>query len=123
MASSSTPWMKRPKAQSFLLLALFAFFIAHFVLLSPSGLEEDFNGVRVIHPRDLLNFLKNEPEVIAKNIPTNIAPSYSIRGMRFFASVENRPNWKMISRKSNLYQAQELVHARDAELEIGRAHV
>jgi lipopolysaccharide transport protein LptA len=116
--ASPNSWMKKTQLQSLLLLALFAFFIAHFVLLSPAGLEEDFNGVRVIHPRDLLNFLKNESEVIARNIPTDVPPSYSIRDMRFFASVENRPNWKMISHKSNLYQAQQLVHSRDAQLEL-----
>jgi lipopolysaccharide transport protein LptA len=110
--------MKRSQVQSLLLLGLFAFFVAHFVLLSPSGLEEDFNGVRVIHPRDLLNFLKNEPYALARGIPTDIAPSYSIRTMNFYASNENEPSWHLNSRKSNLYQAQQLVHSRDAELTL-----
>ncbi|MBS1958562.1 MAG: hypothetical protein JST80_03740 [Bdellovibrionales bacterium] len=111
-------WLRQPRAQSLLVLALFAFFVAHFVLLSPAGLEEDFNGVRVIHPRDLLNFLKNESNVIAKSVPIDTPPSYSIRDMNFFSSVENRPKWHMTSRKSNLYQTQQLVHSLDAVLSL-----
>jgi lipopolysaccharide transport protein LptA len=72
----------------------------------------------VIHPKDLLNFLKNEPAALAKSVPTEIAPSYSIRAMDFYSSQNDQPAFRMLSRKSNLYQTQELIHSRDARLEL-----
>lgn len=118
------PWsptaktQKRNPWQSMLVLALAAFFVAHFTLLSPSNLEEDFNGVRVIHPRDLLNFLKNETAPLAQSVPLDVPPSYSIRNMDFYSTDQNEPSFRMIARKSNLYQEQQLTHSRDARLEL-----
>jgi lipopolysaccharide transport protein LptA len=109
-------WIKNSQFQSLLLLGLTAFFVTHFLLLSPAALEEDFNGVRVIHPKDLLNFLKNEPAVLATGVPDNEAPSYSVRNLEFFSSIENQPNWKMLARKANVYQKEQLMHGRDVTI-------
>ena len=115
-AKMQIKWIKNSQIQSLLLLGLLLFFVGHFVLLSPSSLEEDFNGVRVIHPKDLLNFLKNEPAILAKDVPENEAPSYSVRNLVFFSSVENQPNWKMLARKSNVYQKEQMMHGRDVTI-------
>jgi lipopolysaccharide transport protein LptA len=115
-AKMQIKWIKNSQFQSLLLLGLLLFFVGHFVLLSPSSLEEDFNGVRIIQPKDLLNFLKNEPAVLAKDVPENEAPSYSVRNLVFFSSVENQPNWKLLARKSNVYQKEQIMHGRDVTI-------
>lgn len=89
--------------------------IAYFALLSPSSLEDDFHSVRVVHPKDLLNFLKNESEpILAKGIPTEITPAYSLRNFDFFATNENRPQLKFSAKKSNFYQKEQIIHAKDS---------
>jgi lipopolysaccharide transport protein LptA len=110
--------LKASQIQSFLFLALLAFFVAHFVLLSPSGLEDDFNGVRIVNPKDLLNFLTNEPDSAFKAVPTDIVPSYSLRDSVVYSTSAEKPNWKMTSKKANVYQAQQLVHGLNVILEL-----
>jgi len=117
--SPQTKLIKNSQLQSFFLLALFIFFVGHFILLSPASLEEDFNGVRVVSPKDLLSFLQNETETLAKPVPVNTAPSYSIRELEFFATSESQKNWKLVARKANMYQKEELMHARDMTLYLG----
>ena len=92
--------------------------MAHFLLLSPSGLEEDFNGVRIINPKDLLTFLQNEPATLAKGIPPKVIPAYSLRDMIFYKSAGTEPQWKLTARKANVYQVAELLHTRDPILEL-----
>ncbi len=104
--------------QSYLIGGLVLFFVAHFVLLSPASLEEDFNGVRVIDPKDLLSFLKNEPSVLAPEVPLNVAPAYSLRDDTLYSSQGIKPNVKMISRKSNVYQKEEIIHSLDVVVEF-----
>lgn len=107
--------IKSTQFPSFLLAGVAVFLVAYFTLLSPSSLEEDFSGVRVVHPKDLLNFLKNESEpLLAKNVPTEITPAYSLRNFDFFATSENKPQLKLTAKKSNFYQKEELIHARDS---------
>ena len=53
-------FIKSAQFPSFLLAGAAMFLVAYFALLSPSNLEEDFSTVRVVHPKDLLNFLKND---------------------------------------------------------------
>jgi len=109
-------WIKNTQFQSLLLLILSLFFVGHFVLLSPSSLEEDFNGVRVIPPQELLSFLKNEPTLLAKEVPDQEAPTYSVRGLQFYSSVEHQPNWKIIARKSNVYQKEQILYGIDVTI-------
>ena len=108
-------FIKSTQFPSFLLAGVAIFLVAYFTLLSPSSLEEDFSGVRVVHPKDLLNFLKNESEpVLAKGIPTEITPAYSLRNFDFFSTNENKPQLKFSAKKSNFYQKEQLIHAKDA---------
>ncbi len=109
---------KNSQLQSLLILGLFLFFVAHFLLLSPSNLEEDFNGVRVVNPKDLLNFLQNESTTIAKPVPNTVAPSYSLRDLVFYNSIGAQSQWKLTARKANVYQVANLLHARDLILEL-----
>ena len=111
-------WNKSSQFQSVLILGLFLFFVGHFVLLSPSSLEDDFGGMRVIEPKDLLAFLKNEPFAIAPEVPLDTPPAYSLRDSIMFSSQGEKPNVKMTSRKSNLYQKEQLVHSRDVIVEF-----
>ena len=116
--STQLKWIKNSQFQSLLFLGLLAFFLGHFVLLSPSGLEEDFNGVRVINPKDLLNFLTNEPLSVIKAVPKDVTPDYSLRDMEFYSTSNNKPSWKLIARKGNVYQTVNLLHCRDLILEL-----
>lgn len=106
--------LKKTQYQSFLVLGLAAFFIAHFMLLNPSSLEEDFSETRSISPGELLSFFQNETITLAKGVPVNIPPSYAIRDLEYFATDAENRNWKMIARKSFAYQKEGMIHARDA---------
>lgn len=95
------------------------FLLAYFTLLSPASLEDDFNDVRVIHPKDLLKFLKSEGEpLLAQGIPEQVTPSYSLRYFDFFATTENKPQLKFTAKKSNFYQNEQIIHARDATMTL-----
>ena len=106
--------LKKSQYQSILLLGLLAFFIAHFTLLNPSSLEEDFSEVRAINPQELMSFFQNETSTLAKNVPTGVAPAYAIRDLEYFATDDQKKHWKMLARKSFMYQEEQMVHARDA---------
>lgn len=89
--------------------------LAYFTLLSPSSLEDDFMGFRVVHPKDLLNFLKNEAEpTIATIIPKYTTPAYSLRNFDLFITGDDEPHIKITAKKSNFYDDENLVHAKDA---------
>ena len=115
--STQLKWIKTSQIQSLLLLGLLLFFVGHFVLLSPSGLEEDFNGVRIIHPKDLLNFLQNETTTIS-TVPTNETPAYSLRDIEVFSSANNKPSFRLLARKSNVYQKDQILHGKDLVLHM-----
>lgn len=104
---------KKMQYQSFLLLGLAAFFIAHFTLLNPTNLEEDFSETRAIAPEELLSFFQNETITLAKGVPNKEAPAYVIRDLEYFATDNQKQNWKMIARKSFAYQKEAMIHARD----------
>ena len=107
------PWIKTTPFPSYILAGTILFLLAYFTLLSPSSLEDDFLSVRVIHPRDLLNFLKDSSsQVLAKGIPTDTTPAYSLRNFDFFITNENRPELQFTALKSNFYQEQQLIHAK-----------
>ena len=109
-------WSKNSPFQSFLLIGLFFFFFAHFLLLSPSSLEEDFGGMRILHPKDLLGFLQNEPETLTHDeFIRNTPPGYSLRDTLLFSTSSGNPALKLKSRKMNVYQEQQMAHLRDAE--------
>jgi lipopolysaccharide transport protein LptA len=108
--------VKDSQLQSFLLLGLLVFFLAHFMLLSPSSLEDDFTGVRVVSPKDLLSFLQNETETIAKIVPAKVVPDYSIRELDYYSTSESQKGWRLIARKANMYQKDQLMHTRDMTL-------
>jgi lipopolysaccharide export system protein LptA len=111
----SNPWIRNPSLPSALAAGTALFLLAYFTLLSPSSLEDDFNDVRVVHPKDLLKFLKSEGEpILARGIPEQTTPSYSLRYFDFFSTTENKPQLKFTARKSNFYQTEQLIHARDA---------
>lgn len=112
-------WIKTAQFPSVLLAGVAIFLVAYFTLLSPSSLEEDFSGVRVVHPKDLLNFLKNESEpVLAKHVPIEITPAYSLRNFDFFSTSENKPQLKFSAKKSNFYQQEQIIHAKDSIVTI-----
>lgn len=114
----STKRASHSQFQSYLLLGLSLFFVGHFLLLSPSTLEDDFGGMRVIEPKDLMSFLKNEPKSLVPNLPIDVLPAYSLRDTQFYATDGIEPNLKMTARKSNLYQKEQLMHARDVVVEL-----
>jgi lipopolysaccharide transport protein LptA len=98
-------------------MGLLLFFVAHLLLLSPASLEEDFTGMRVIHPKDLLSFLRNDPESLA-TLPflRSIPPSYSARDGVLFSTENGKPKFKLLSRKTNLYQQHQVAHIREARV-------
>ena len=115
--SNSVKWSRQSPLQSVLLAGLVLFFVSHFVLLSPSSLEDDFGGMRVIHPRDLLGLLQNEPETLAvSQLPENTPPSYSLRDLRIASSHQRSPEFLLSARKSVSFQKDELTHFRDLEV-------
>ncbi len=112
--SNSVKWSRQSPLQSVLLAGLVLFFVSHFVLLSPSSLEDDFGGMRVIHPRDLLGLLQNETETLAvSELPENTPPSYSLRDLRLASSHQRSPEFLLSARKSVSFQKEELIHFRD----------
>ena len=89
------------------------------MLLSPSSLEDDFSGMRVINPKDLLSLLKNEPSSLSKTpLPHDIAPSYSLRDLTLLSANGNTPGFKLSARKSSTYQKEELSHLREVIVEL-----
>jgi hypothetical protein len=114
--SNTVRWSRQSPLQSVLLAGLLLFFVSHFVLLSPSSLEDDFGGMRVIHPRDLLGLLQNESETLALNrIPADTPPSYSLRDIRLASSHHQSPELLLLARKTASYQKAQLTHFRDIE--------
>jgi len=108
-------FIKTKQFPSILIAGVAIFLLAYFTLLSPSSLEEDFNGVRVVNPKDLLNFLKNESEpVLAKGVPIETTPAYSLRNFDFFSTSENKPQLKFSAKKSNFYQKEQIIHAKES---------
>ena len=115
MVLAENRWIKATQFPSYILAGAVMFLLAYFTLLSPSSLEEDFNGVRIVHPKDLLNFLKNESEpFLAKGVPSEITPAYSLRNFDFFSTSEGKPQFKLSAKKSNFYQKEELIHAKES---------
>ena len=102
--------IKHSQFQSFLIAGLFLFFVGHFLLLNPSSLEDDFGGIRVVEPQNLLAFLKNVPKTALSDIPVGEAPSYSLKDSIVYASTD-KPNFKLIADHSNYYQKEEIIHA------------
>jgi lipopolysaccharide transport protein LptA len=117
LVSRTIKWSKNSQYQSFLLIGLFFFFVAHLLLLSPSSLEEDFTGMRVIHPKDLLGFLRNDPETLA-SVPflRSIAPTYSARDGVLYSTENGSPRFKLIAKRTNLYQESQIAHIREAKV-------
>ncbi len=74
--------------------------------------------MRVIEPKDLLTFLKNEPISLIPDLPAQVVPAYSLRDTQYFSSDGIKPNLKMTSRKSNIFQKEQLMHARDVIVEM-----
>ena len=74
--------------------------------------------MRIIEPKDLLTFLKNEPKTLVPNLPSDVLPAYSLRESEYFSSQGVKPNFKMISRKANLYQKEQMIHARNLVIEM-----
>lgn len=118
--ATQASWSKQSPFQSFLVAGLIIFFVAHFLLLNPSSLEDDFGGIRVIQPKDLLNFLKNEPETLVKgnSVPLDVTPSYSLRDSISYTSEGIQPKMRVVARKSNLYQKEQIAHLRDVQSEL-----
>jgi lipopolysaccharide export system protein LptA len=103
-----------------LILGLVAFFLGHFVLLSPSNLEDDFTGIRVINPKDLLSLLRNEadaPDVL--RIPKNTPPAYSLRDAVLYSSQGTTAGFRLDARKTNSYQKEQISELRDVHIELG----
>lgn len=76
--------------------------------------------MRIVKPKDLLNFLKNEPDsrfdrVFIRETP----PSYALRESILYSTEGGTPKLKLTSRKSNLYQLEQMSHLRDARAEVG----
>jgi lipopolysaccharide transport protein LptA len=115
-AATSAKRIKQSQFQSFLLAGLFLFFVGHFLLLSPSSLEDDFGGIRVVEPQNLLSFLKNEPKTALQDIPKDEAPSYSLKDSTVYASASEKPNFKLIASRSNYYQKEQLIHALEVNV-------
>ncbi len=118
-------WSKNSPFQSFLLIGLTFFFASHLLLLTPSSLEEDFGTMRILKPKDLLSFLKNEPESrFDRSFIRDTPPSYALRDSILYSTEGGQPKLKLTSRKSNLYQTEQMSHIRDAKAEVdGRATV
>ncbi len=111
------PWSKNTPFQSFLLIALFSFFAAHFLLLSPSSLEDDFSGVRILHPKELLNFLRNESETaLSEPFMATMPPQYSVRDSTLFSTRSGSPAFQLRSRKANAYPSQNQVHLLEVDV-------
>ena len=108
--------IKNRQIQSLLLMGMLVFFVAHFLLLSPSGLEEDFNGVRVIHPKDLLSFIQKEASTLP-DIP-KLAPDYTLRELTAYSSTESKPNWKLSAKKSSAYSGQQIIHGKEIQIDL-----
>ena len=116
--STSARWSRQSPLQSILLAGLLLFFVSHFVLLSPSSLEDDFGGMRIIHPRDLLGLLQNETETLAlSRLPSDTPPSYSLRDIRLVSAHERVPELRLEARKTASYQKERLTHFRDIVVE------
>lgn len=112
-------WSNQPQFQSFLLIGLVFFFLAQLLLLSPSSLEDDFSGIRVVHPKDLLRFLSSERETLSKEpFLKNSPPTYSMRDSILYSSEGGKPKLKLASRKANLYQTQQMAHLREVNAEL-----
>jgi hypothetical protein len=107
--------IKHSQFQSFLLAGVFLFFVGHFLLLNPSSLEDDFGGIRVVEPQNLLAFLKNEAKTALQDVPTHEAPSYSLKDSTTYASTD-KPNFKLMAARSNFYQKEQLIHALDVNV-------
>ena len=108
-------WAKTTQFHSFILAGASILLLAYFTLLSPSSLEDDFMGFRVVHPKDLLNFLKNEAEpTIASIVPKYTTPAYSLRNFDLFITGDDEPRIKITAKKSNFYNNENLIHAKDA---------
>ena len=108
-----TPWNKTTQFPSAILAGAAILLVAYFTLLSPSSLEDDFLTVRVVHPKDLLNFMKSSPNaILAKGVPEGVTPAYSLRNFDFFSTNENRPQMRFTALKSNFYQEQQMIHAQ-----------
>ena len=69
----------------------------------------------MIHPKDLLSFLRNDPETPA-SVPflRNVAPSYSARDGVLYSTEGGKPKFKLLARKTNLYQENQIAHIRDS---------
>jgi lipopolysaccharide transport protein LptA len=73
--------------------------------------------MRVIHPKDLLTFLRNDPETPA-TVPflRSVAPSYSARDGVLYSTEGGKPKFKLLARKTNLYQEHQIAHIREAHV-------
>jgi hypothetical protein len=110
-----SPWIKTTQFPSVILAGAALFLLAYLTLLSPSSLEDDFLSVRVVHPRDLLSFMKSSSDpILAKGIPEGTTPAYSLRNFDFFITNHNQPELQFTALKSNFYQEQQLVHAQSS---------
>jgi len=109
---NTTNWTPA-KLQSYLLMGLLMFFVAHITLLSPSGLEEDLSDTRSILPSEVLGFFQNEGSTLAPAVPHKIPPNYAIRDLEYLSTDQAGQRWRMLARKSFSYEASHLMHARD----------
>jgi lipopolysaccharide transport protein LptA len=118
--ATPSKWSKNSPFQSFLLIGLFFFFASHLLLLTPSSLEEDFGTMRILKPKDLLSFLKNEPESrFDRAFIRDTPPSYALRDSILYSTEGGDPKLKLTSRKSNIYQLEQVSHIRNAKAEVG----
>ncbi len=73
----------------------------------------------MVHPKDLLNFLKNDSDqILPVGIPKDVTPAYSLRNFDFFITSENQPQLKITAKKSNFYSEEALVHARESTVTL-----
>jgi len=75
--------------------------------------------MRVVHPKDLLAFLKTGSGHFGPMQGLmDAAPNYSARDGTLYLSEEGRPKLKWISKKLNLFQANQIAHIRDSQVAL-----
>lgn len=93
--------------RSILLALVVVFVIVEIVALSPSTLEKPPTSTGVAPEA----FIPATDAILAGGIPKKV-PDYSIDGFQYVSSKGVQKQWKLVSNKAYLYNAEKIVHAR-----------
>ncbi len=106
------------RLQNWVIIGFLAVLFGQFLFFAPASLDEDGPPSRSLQRRELFSFFHNEKEALARRDLEQNIPNYTTRNTITRSSEGQRKSWKMLARKSQVFQNLGLVLNRDVTVDF-----